>query len=767
MNARNNWLLRSSALTPEKSEQIRQMLASTAAKHGYTIYGTGGYVRDQLMGFVPDDFDVAVYKTGLDPEKAKLEFARLFVADHGLPAPISYGQTNTQFIDIDGDKVEVNNHGSTLEQDAANRDYTVNALFQDLQDPKAPIVDITGTGIQDAKDKVLRSADPKDPARLFKDSPERILRGIRFMASRGMEFEAATLEALKGSVELLADTAKENIGREFRKMLGHQGSPKAWRLATELGIAPYIVPEWRDMQGVTQRPDYHDRTVDEHTIAVMENVPVDLVLQLAAILHDTGKPAYRKVEDSLIKFHDHEVGSKEIAQRVLNDLGFPQDVKDKVVKLVGEHMRAHSYRPEWSDKTVRKLVRDLGGDVDAALALAKADNIGGNPAKLEERLRSLEELGARIKKEQEAATTPLHEMKPLLDGREMQAAFQRGPGKWIGDAQKYLLDLQLGDPNMTKEKATEAVRAWLDSGSPAPMESPDLSHETPPAAEEKKAGLAPRKADMPPLDQLSIDRLDSSKYWVWSYGNGYSNAQAYDTEAEADAVAAKVGRDGGLRVLVLTPNTIKMAKESPDRGQSLWQEIGSYFTSVGGVSQSPRWLRQAAEPGQEDDRSAQPSPQSSEPGTSPSTPVPPEQADETSRPQEPGATLPDTPVVPSSPPTTAPDKRITEHPAFVKAYAEVLPLLKEMSAKSGKNVDDPELWSKASHYIHQVLLLARVKVDLDKPTPTTMSSMYPEEVAEIKAMTPEQVADLMKEFARVAPDVYPHGFPGPAITIVR
>jgi tRNA nucleotidyltransferase/poly(A) polymerase len=489
----DNILVRTAELTPDKAERIRKMLADTAAKHGFTIYGTGGYVRDRLMGYTPDDFDVAVYKEGLDPEKAKLEFAKHLVEDHNLPQPISYGQTNTQFIDIDGDKVEVNNHGRTLQEEAKNRDYTVNALFEDLQNPGSDIVDPTGLGIQDAKNKVLRAADPTNPTRLYQESPERILRGIRFMASRGMELEPATLGAMKSSVDLLADTAKENIGREFRKMLGHKASPKAWRLATEIGIAPYIVPEWKAMQGLEQRPDYHNLPVDAHSIAVMENVPEDLVMQLAAILHDTGKPSKRKIEDSIIKFHDHEVDSRAIADRVLRDLGFPEDIRSTVVKLVGEHMRPHSYRAEWSDKTVRKLVRDLGGDVDKAMELARADLMAGNPEKVEERMKLLEELGARIKREQEAATTPLHEMKPILDGRELQSLFQRPPGKWIGDAQKYLLDLQLSDPNITKGQATEAIRAWLESGQPSPAAEDVLTQTSFPGSEEKKAQMAPQK----------------------------------------------------------------------------------------------------------------------------------------------------------------------------------------------------------------------------------------------------------------------------------
>ena len=115
----------------------------------------------------------------------------------------------------------------------------------------------------------------------------------------------------------------------------------------------------------------------------------------------------------------------------------------------------------------------------------------------------------------------------------------------------------------------------------------DLSHEPQKSPEEKTAvasKLAPRKANLPPLDQLNIDKLDDTKYWVWSLTNNYSHAQAYVSEAEADRVAAEVGRNPESKVLVLTPKTIQMAKEAPDRGQSLWETITSYFSSKGSLT---------------------------------------------------------------------------------------------------------------------------------------------------------------------------------------
>jgi poly(A) polymerase len=209
------------------------------------------------------------------------------------------------------------------------------------------------------------------------------------------------------------------------------------------------------------------KDVYTHSLVVLEQVTEreepgrpDLVLRLAALLHDIGKPATRRLErDGKVSFHHHEVVGAKMARRRLRELRFPKSVVDDVSQLIYLHLRFHGYGSgEWTDSAVRRYVTDAGPLLDRLHRLVRSDSTTRNrrrAAALQRSYDSLEQRITALRRQEE-----LDAIRPDLDGNEIMAILGVSPGPVVGRAYRHLLALRMERGPMPKEQAAAELRAW-------------------------------------------------------------------------------------------------------------------------------------------------------------------------------------------------------------------------------------------------------------------------------------------------------------------
>jgi len=427
-------------------EQLLRLLKQAADDLSAKAWVVGGYVRDQLLDRPHPNPDVVVERG--DALKLAERFAELAGAD----PPVMFERFGTAQVTLPGHLVEFvtaraesyapdsrkpDVRPATLDEDLHRRDFTINTLLMALD---GEIHDPLG-GRHDLEARVLRT--PTDPLRTFADDPLRMLRAVRFASELGFELAPDLLPAMRQMKGRLAPPviSAERIADELRRMLV---SPRP-RLAVELmetgGLLEAVLPEVAATKGVSQS-GYHTHDVFGHTLLTIERVPSDLVLRLAALFHDVGKPSTATPDGA---FTGHENVGAELARWALERLRFSQKEIETVVKLVRLHLRPVYYSSEWSDGAVRRLARDAGPVLDRLVALARAD-IGASAYPEPEKL---DELQARINA---VLSERPSRLAPVVTGEDVMRARGIGPGPQVGRIKKRLEELVIdGEVAPTRE----------------------------------------------------------------------------------------------------------------------------------------------------------------------------------------------------------------------------------------------------------------------------------------------------------------------------
>lgn len=438
-------------------EQLLRLLKQAAADAGAKAWVVGGYVRDKLLGRPHTNPDVVV-ELG-DALKLAERFAELA----GAEPPVTFERFGTAQVTLPGHLVEFVNarvesyapdsrkpdvRPATLDQDLRRRDFTINTLLMDLD---GTVHDPLG-GRADLEARILRT--PADPLRTFADDPLRMLRAIRFAADLGFEPAPDVLPAMRQMKGRLAPPviSVERIAEELRRMLT---SPRP-RLALELldagALLEGVLPEVAACKDVRQT-GYHTHDVYGHTLLTVERVPPDLVVRLAALFHDVGKPSTATPDGA---FTGHEIVGAELARSALERLRFSQKEIEIVAKLVRLHLRPVYYSSEWSDGAVRRLARDAGPELDRLMALARADIAASAYPEPEK----LDELQARI--ETVLSESPSR-LAPLVTGEDVMRARGIGPGPEIGRIKKRIEELVIdGEVAPTREAVLEYLAGHPD-----------------------------------------------------------------------------------------------------------------------------------------------------------------------------------------------------------------------------------------------------------------------------------------------------------------
>jgi poly(A) polymerase len=441
-----------------------QQLAARLRDEGHRAYLVGGAVRDAFLDRNTDDYDIDIATDARPDVVARLvsgwaeavwtqgeRFGTIGGAKDGKRFEITTFRADVYR--PESRKPEVT-YANDIETDLSRRDFTVNALALALDEPQ--LVDPAG-GLDDLAAHRLRT--PMSPEISFGDDPLRMLRAARFVATLGFEPDAAMVDAIIGMRERMQIISAERIRDELSKLLlADDPSPGLW-LISRTRLSDEFLPELNAMQ-LEQDPIHRHKDVLAHTIAVIAKTRPDLKVRLAALLHDVGKPRTRGYSSNGVTFHHHEVVGARMAKERLLALRYPNEIVDDVTQLVYLHLRFHTYRMGWTDAAVRRYVRDAGHLLDELNELTRCDCTTRNARKAQALARRMDELETRIAELQEAEE--LSKIKPPLDGNEIMVFLGIGPGRLVGEARTFLLDLRLDEGPIDKDDAYDRLRKWAD-----------------------------------------------------------------------------------------------------------------------------------------------------------------------------------------------------------------------------------------------------------------------------------------------------------------
>ena len=464
-------LLRVSPVAVELGERF--------AAAGHALHLVGGSVRDALLGRLGDDLDLT---TDATPEQvlalvegwaettwdAGIAFGTVGLTRRGFKLEVTTYRSESY--DAESRKPAVV-FGDSLVEDLLRRDFTVNAMAVALPHWQAAdaFVDPHG-GLADLEASRLRT--PGRPEDSFGDDPLRMMRAARFASQLCFLVDPDVIAAMTAMADRLAIVSVERIQAELSRLLVGDDPRLGLELLVDTGLAAHVLPELPALQLEIDEHHQH-KDVYEHTLQVLERAVrlepglpeggPDLVLRLAAVLHDIGKPRTRRHEaNGGVSFHHHEVVGAQMTRKRMKALGYGKDLVESVSLLVELHLRFHGYgqagTTEWTDSAVRRYVTDAGAQLPRLHALVRSDCTTRNKRRAAALASSYEDLERRIA--ELAATEELGRIRPDLDGAAVMTLLGVGPSQVVGAALKHLLELRMEHGPLGAERAEAELRAW-------------------------------------------------------------------------------------------------------------------------------------------------------------------------------------------------------------------------------------------------------------------------------------------------------------------
>ncbi len=439
---------------------------------GHELSLVGGPVRDAMLGRRHNDLDFA---TSARPEQTERllrgwaeaiwDMGRAFgtIGCRKGEWQVEITTYRSETYDPTSRKPDVD-FGDTLAGDLGRRDFTVNAMAVSV--PDRTFEDPFG-GVVDLAHRVLRT--PGRPEDSFSDDPLRMMRAARFAAQLGFTVDPAVVAAMREMAGRIEIISAERVRDELVKLVCAPYPRLGLTLLVETGLADHVLPE---LPALALERDEHHRHKDvyEHTLTVLEQsidlesrLPgggPDFVSRFAALMHDVGKPRTRRfLDDGTVTFHHHDVVGAKITKKRMKALRFSNDEIDAVTKLVELHLRFHGYGSgEWTDSAVRRYVRDAGEELERLHVLTRADCTTRNQRKADRLRRTYDDLETRIARLSEAEE--LASIRPDLDGNQIMEILGIGPGREVGLAYQFLLELRMDQGPMSTEAAEAALRDW-------------------------------------------------------------------------------------------------------------------------------------------------------------------------------------------------------------------------------------------------------------------------------------------------------------------
>jgi poly(A) polymerase len=452
-------------------------LGTRFAAAGHELALVGGPVRDILLGRGSKDLDFA---TSARPEAVEKLLAGW--ADHVWDIGKAFGTIGcrkgewileittyrSESYDPTSRNPEVS-YGDDLTGDLSRRDFAMNAMAVRL--PSHEFVDPYG-GLEDVAAKVIRT--PGSPEDSFSDDPLRMMRAARFAAQLGFTPDPGVVAAMTSMAERITIVSAERVRDELVKLVCADYPRIGLDLLVSTGLADHVLPELPALR--LERDEHHrHKDVYEHSLIVLEQAieleprlggtEPDFISRFAALIHDIGKPKTRKFESGgKVTFHHHDVVGAKLAKKRMKALRFSNEQIDQVEKLVELHLRFHGYGAgEWTDSAVRRYVRDAGDQLTRLHVLTRADCTTRNKRKADALRAAYDELEERIARLREQEE--LDSIRPDLDGNQIMEILGIGPGREVGEAYKFLMELRMDQGPLGEDRAREELLRWWNNRS--------------------------------------------------------------------------------------------------------------------------------------------------------------------------------------------------------------------------------------------------------------------------------------------------------------
>ncbi|MAS55882.1 MAG: CCA tRNA nucleotidyltransferase [Pimelobacter sp.] len=448
-------------------------LGQRFAEAGHELHLVGGPVRDAMLGRSHHDLDFTTSARPEETEKLLRAWGDGGLWDMGRDFGTIGARRGEWVVEVTTYRSESYDpasrnptvaFGDDLAGDLGRRDFTVNAMAVSL--PGRSFEDPFG-GIADLAHRVLRT--PGRPEDSFGDDPLRMLRAARFAAQLGFDVAPEVVAAMTDMADRISIISAERVRDELVKLICAPYPRLGLTLLVETGLADLVLPELPALR--LERDEHHrHKDVYEHTLTVLEQAidleprlpggGPDFVARFAALMHDVGKPKTRRfVADGTVTFHHHDVVGAKITAKRMKALRFSREETEAVCRLVELHLRFHGYGSgEWTDSAVRRYVRDAGAQLARLHVLTRADCTTRNQRKAERLRRTYDDLETRIADLSEAEE--LASIRPDLDGNQIMEILDLAPGREVGQAYAYLLEVRLDQGPLEHDAAEAALRAW-------------------------------------------------------------------------------------------------------------------------------------------------------------------------------------------------------------------------------------------------------------------------------------------------------------------
>lgn len=449
-------------------------LASAFESAGFEFALVGGSVRDAFLGRNLTDIDCT---TNADPDEILRVVSPIAKATWDMGR--DFGTIGAL---VDGERIEITTYredaydgktrkpmvkfGNSLDTDLERRDFTINSMA--LRLPEQTLID-PSNGFNDL---ILGIIDtPGTPQDSFSDDPLRMLRAARFAAQLGFEVKARVRNAMTEMADSISIVSAERIREELVKLLSAHDPVPGIRLLVETGLAERFLPE---LPQLVREHDEHGRHKDvyEHSLKVLTNYislerernpgsEPDVIGRIAALLHDIGKPQTRQFDNNskLVTFYGHDTAGARLAKKRLQALRFDKETIDRVSNLIRLHLRFFGYAGgAWTDAAVRRYVRDAGEELERLHLLVRSDVTTRNEKKQKTMASAYDDIEKRIAEIREREE--LDAIRPDLDGEKIMQILGLKPGRGVGEARAFLLELRLDEGPLGAVEAERRLREW-------------------------------------------------------------------------------------------------------------------------------------------------------------------------------------------------------------------------------------------------------------------------------------------------------------------
>jgi tRNA nucleotidyltransferase/poly(A) polymerase len=417
-----------------KHLELFKKIGELADKQNKEIYLIGGFVRDIILHRPSKDIDFVVIGKGIDFAKSLAQVlgnAKVSFFENYGTAQISFDDLIIEFVGARKESYQRDSRNpivedGTLKDDQDRRDLTINAMgiglnranFGQLIDPF--------DGLGDIERQTIRT--PLDPDKTFSDDPLRMMRAIRFATQLGFKIDEETFEGIVKNKERISIISQERITEELNKIIMSPVPSIGFEYLYHTGLLELVFPEMQALHGIETINGFSHKDNFFHTLQVLDNLchlSDDLWLRWAAILHDIAKPATKRFEPGIgWTFHGHEDKGSRMVKPIFKKLKLPLNEKMKFVeKMVLLHLRPIVLSQEKvTDSAVRRLMMEIGEDIDQLMKLCKSDITSKNEKKVERIKQNFSVVEEKIK--QVAEKDYLRNWQPPISGTDIINRYQ-------------------------------------------------------------------------------------------------------------------------------------------------------------------------------------------------------------------------------------------------------------------------------------------------------------------------------------------------------